>query len=74
MQGHILEEWRIRAIEQKAERATNRLYELDSLHRAVDRLECENRGLSSCVDGLRATTEACLKRIERLEQLTEPVI
>lgn len=72
MQNHILEEWRIRDVEQKAERANSRLYELDALRSDVDRLERANRELCSCVDGLRATVEACLQRIEALEREWTP--
>lgn len=65
---HLLEDWRIRDVEAKAERAVNRLHELDSLRSNVARLERTNEGLSSACDGLRATCEALLSRIERLEQ------
>ncbi len=43
-------------------------WELDSFRRNVDRQEHTNRELSSCIDGLRATCEALLQRIERLEE------
>jgi len=68
---HILEEWRIRDIEQKAERATSRLYELDSLHSDVDSLERANREICSCIDGLRYTLDAALDRIAALERTVE---
>jgi len=70
MQPHILEEWRIRDVEQKAERASSRLYELDALHSNVDSLQRENRQLSSDIDGLRSELEACFERLERLEERT----
>ena len=60
-------EWRIDDIQRKAERAESRLHEVDSLRVDVGRLERENRELSSCVDGLRATCQALLERVERLE-------
>jgi phage shock protein A len=66
-QGHILEEWRVRDIEQKADRAERRLYELDSLRSTLDSVERANRELSSCVDDLRCTCESLLQRIEQLE-------
>ena len=72
MQNHIVEEWRIRDVEQKADRATQRLYELDSLRSDVGRLECANRELCACIDGLRAALEAALDRIERLELEAAP--
>ena len=68
---HILEEWRIRDVEQKADRANSRLHELGSFRSDVGNLERANRELCSCVDGLRATAQACLERIERLESTVE---
>lgn len=68
----IRDEWRIRDVEQKAERACQRLYELDSLRSDVACLERANAELGSYVDGLRATVEAYLSRIERLENGTQP--
>ena len=58
MQSHILEEWRIRDVEQKAERALSRLYELDSLRGDVGSLEHTVMGLRSEIDGLRHELQA----------------
>ena len=66
---HILEEWRIRDVEQKAERANQRLYELDSLRSDVGNLERANRELCTCIDGLRSALEAGITRIETLEEM-----
>lgn len=71
MQTHILEEWRIRGIEQKAERATSRLYELDSLRRDVDSLEYTCRELSRIVDELRYELQRQADKIEQYES-TQP--
>lgn len=68
MQGHLLEEWRIRDIEQKADQANRRLYELDTLRGNVDRLEYTNRELRSLIDGLCSTVETCLNEIRYLQQ------
>lgn len=68
MQGHILEEWRIQAIEQKADQANRRLYELDTLRGNVDRLEHTDRELRSLIDGLCYTVETCLNEIRDLQQ------
>ena len=69
---HIVHAWQLEETQRKAENADRRLYELDALSSNVDRLECQNRELSSCVDDLRATCEALLERIEQLEgQLNE---
>lgn len=59
MQGHILEEWRIRDVEQKAERANSRFYELDALKRDVAGLEHSLREARSDIDGLRYELQAC---------------
>ena len=64
---HILEEWRIRDVEQKAERAASRLYELDSLRSDLGSLERANRELYTCIDGLRYALDAALDRIAALE-------
>lgn len=73
MQSHVLEEWRIRDVEQKAERVTQRLYELDSLRSDVVSLEHTVRELRSEIDGLRAELQATNDRQEtyltRLEAL-----
>lgn len=66
---HILEEWRIRDVEQKAERANQRLYELDSLRSDVGNLERANRELCASIDGLRSALEAGITRIETIEEM-----
>lgn len=72
---HIVEEWRIRDVEQKAERASSRLYELDSLRSDVDSLEHSMRQIRSVVDGLRDELEACkeenLRLRERVDELSQ---
>jgi len=50
---HLLEEWRLRDIEQKADRATSRLWELDTLKSDVGSLEHTVRELRSILDELR---------------------
>jgi hypothetical protein len=65
----IRDEWRIRDVEQKADSAYRRLYELDALRSNVDSLERTDREICTCIDGLRATVEACLNRIESLERV-----
>jgi prefoldin subunit 5 len=79
MQAHILEEWRIRDVEQKADRATQRLYEIDALRNTVDSLESSLREaradiaeLRACVSTLQDYTTAQLREeIERLSQKTD---
>jgi chaperonin cofactor prefoldin len=74
MTMHILEEWRLREIEQKAERATSRLYELDSirsdvgsLERANGDLRSENADLRSRVETLEDQMRRCLESIENMQ-------
>ena len=55
--GDIRDDWKLDAIERKAEEATSRLYELDALRRDVDSLERENRQILSTVDELRNELE-----------------
>ena len=71
MVGDIRDEWRIRDVERKAQQAIDRLYELDSLRSKLDSMERTNRELSTCVDGLRATVETCLEKIDRLEEIED---
>ena len=66
-------EWRIDAIEQKAERACDHLWKLDSLSSDVANLERSVRELSACVAGLCATCEAQQNRIEQLERTVEQI-
>lgn len=68
---HILEEWRIRDVEQKAERAASRLYELDALRGDVRGLERADREICFCIDGLRAALDTALDRISALEAALE---
>lgn len=64
---HILEEWRLRDIEQKADRANSRLYEIDSLRSDLDRLERAVRDLSAMVDGLRNELQANQDKTRELQ-------
>lgn len=65
--GDIRDDWRIAAVEKDAADAKRRLHELDTLSRDVARLERENGEIRARADGLRATCEALLSRIEALE-------
>jgi hypothetical protein len=71
MSERILEEWRIRDVEQKAERANSRLYELDALRSDVGSLERADREIIALVDGLRAALDATLDRVAQLERTAE---
>lgn len=64
-------EWRIDAIEQKAQRACDSLYKLDALISDVDRMECSMREICTCIDGLRSALDSALTRIEQQERVTE---
>ena len=71
MQGHILAEWRIRDVEQKAERANSRLYELDSLRGDVGSLERADREICALIDGLRSALDSALDRVAALERTVD---
>ena len=64
-------ECRIDAIEQKAQRACDSLWKLDSLGSDVARVEHSVRELCTCVDGLRSALDSALTRIEQLERTVE---
>ena len=59
-------EWRISDVERKADEANRRLYEIDTLRRDVDSLECSNRQLSTTCDELRSEVQGFEERIARL--------
>lgn len=65
----VLFEWRIRDIEQKADRAVSRLYEIDSLNSNVDSLERSVRELRSENDRLLSELQECMRRIEQIESI-----
>lgn len=67
----ILEEWRIRDVEQKAERARSRLYELDSLRSDVGSLERADREICALIDGLCSALDTAIDRIEQLERTVD---
>lgn len=56
--GDIRDDWKIQAIERKADEATRRLHEIDSLRSTVDSLERTNRELRTEIDGIRSELEA----------------
>ena len=62
------DEWRIRDIEQSAERAHRRLHELDALRGDVGRLEHTVRELRAEVDGLRAEQDTTRRRLDAIEE------
>ena len=67
---HILEEWRLRGIEQKADRATSRLWELDTLKSNVANLEHTLRELRSILDELRSEIQRQEIRLNELPTTT----
>ncbi len=71
---HLLEEWRIRDVEQKAERAISRLYELDSLRGDVGGLERADREICALIDGLRHEVNTAIEKITQLEHLHTALI
>ena len=63
----IRTEWRVEQIERDLQRKIES-HEVFTLRSDVDSLERANRELSSCIDGLRATCETLLQRIEEIER------
>lgn len=63
----IRTEWRVELIERDLQRKVES-HEVSTLRSDVDSLERANRELSSCIDGLRATCETLLQRIEEIER------
>ena len=63
----IRTEWRVEQIERDLQRKVES-HEVSTLRSDVDSLERANRELSSCIDGLRATCETLLQRIEEIER------
>lgn len=62
------DERKLQDVEQKVDRIYFRIHELDTLRNRVDSLEQNNQELLSCIAGLRDAIQACLSRIETLEQ------
>ena len=63
----IRTEWRVEQIERDLQRKVES-HEVSTLRSDVDSLERANREFSSCIDGLRATCETLLQRIEEIER------
>lgn len=64
---HILEEWRLRDIEQKADRAIQRLYEIDSINSNLASMERSIRETCSENASLRNELYELQQKIERYE-------
>lgn len=63
-------EWRIQAIERKADEANRRLYEIDSLRSDVGRLERSLGEARAECSELRYELQDALRRIEQIESMT----
>jgi len=68
MHEDIRDDWKIRDIERKADEASRRLHELDSLRSDVGSLERSLREARSETDGLRNELQANQERTARLEE------
>lgn len=66
-------EWRIDAIERKANRACDMLWKITAHDGYVDSLQCAVRELGSRIDGLRTELESARDKIERLEREIEKI-
>ncbi len=70
MYGDIRDDWKLRAVEAKADEAKRLAYEVNSRLGNVDGLVCTLRELSSTVDGLRYELQDEIQRLkERVEEL-----
>ncbi len=65
----VLFDWRIRDIENTANEAKRRFYEIDALRSEVARLACAIGEIRSAVDGLRSELQAASDKITELESL-----
>ena len=61
----IRDEWRLQAVERKAEESNRRLYEIDSLHSTVNQLENAVRELQSDIKALNSDLEYYKNGINR---------
>ena len=64
----MLLEWRLKDVEDTANEAKRRLWEIDSLRSDVGRLECALRESRAEVDGLRAQLETMQDAVIQLQQ------
>lgn len=71
--SNVLFDWRIRDIEQAANEAKSRLWELNALRSDVDRLDDTMRETRAKADGLRAELVSTQDRLNRLESLIEQI-
>ncbi len=71
--SNVLFDWRIRDIEQAANEAKSRLWELNALRSDVDRLDDTMRETRAEADGLRAELVSTQDRLNRLESLIEQI-
>lgn len=67
----VLFDWKIRDIENAANEAKSRLWELNALRSDVDRLEHTLRETRSEADGLRAELSSAQDRLAQLEARIE---
>lgn len=61
-------EWRINDIERGVNEAKRRLYEIDTLHSDVSRLEHSLREARTEIDGLRSEIQTIFERCQRIEE------
>lgn len=63
----VLEEWRLRDIEQKADRAVSQLYKLDTFHSSIGSLERAVREMQDLLKTLQNDIQDLQDRVYRLE-------
>lgn len=69
--GYPPYDWRIDAIERKAEHGEEALRKSHSTDGRLDSLEHSVRELGICIDGLRIALDSTLNRVETLEREIE---
>lgn len=71
---HILEQWKIDAIERKADEAVRRLYEIDALRSDLGRLECSLRDASAEASSFRSRCSDLEEKVRRLEEQVDTLM
>ena len=72
MYGDIRDDWKLDAIERKAQQTMDKANEIDALRSTVDSLEHTNWELSTSVDELRYELETIQEDIRQIrEELTQ---
>ena len=69
--GDIRDDWRIQAIERKADQAVERLYEIDNMRSSLDSLVYTVREISSDIARICSEYQTSQEKIDTLERRVE---